>query len=117
MHEAKEGTNMMEVMVKRFDEAQAKIKTLKAENSALGTQILDAFEKATLKARYDILKEYKQGLLVDTKVNKEIELYEDALDETGASSSVPAPASTQHGPPNVEPPVYANPSEDREMRQ
>ncbi|GMN43969.1 hypothetical protein TIFTF001_013174 [Ficus carica] len=63
-------TDMMKVMVDKFDEAQAKIKSLEADNSSLAAQILDAFEKATLKARYDILKEYKQGLLVDTEVDK-----------------------------------------------
>ncbi|GMN60222.1 hypothetical protein TIFTF001_029325 [Ficus carica] len=51
---AKEGTDMMKVMVDRFDEAQAKIKTLEADNFALITQIVDAYEKATLKARYDL---------------------------------------------------------------
>lgn len=63
---ANEGAEMMKVMVDRFDEALAKIKTLKellkekeADNSMLVTQIVDAYEKATLKARDDILKEYK----------------------------------------------------------
>ncbi|GMN51818.1 hypothetical protein TIFTF001_020976 [Ficus carica] len=70
------------------------------------------------RARYEILNEYKQGLFVDAEVDEEIELYEeDTLDETGASSSVPAPALTQPGPLDVEPPVHANPLEDRETRQ
>ncbi|GMN21319.1 hypothetical protein TIFTF001_043294 [Ficus carica] len=113
---SKQMTDMMKVMVDKFDEAQAKIKSLEADNSSLAAQILDAFEKATLKARHDILKEYKQGLLVDAEVDEEIELYEeDNPDETRASSSVPASASTQPGPPDVEPPVHANPFKDREM--
>ncbi|GMN62685.1 hypothetical protein TIFTF001_031767 [Ficus carica] len=55
----KEGTNMIKVMVDRFNEVQAKIQTLEADNSALVAQIVDAYEKATLKAPYDFLKEYK----------------------------------------------------------
>ena len=50
---------MMKVMVERFDEAQVKIATLETDNSALVAQIIDAYERATLKARYDMLKEYK----------------------------------------------------------
>ncbi|GMN74526.1 hypothetical protein TIFTF001_052394, partial [Ficus carica] len=57
MDVAREGTAAMETLVKRFDEGQEKIKSLEAENAALATQIMDAFEKATLKARYDILKD------------------------------------------------------------
>ena len=121
---AKEGSDMMKIMVDRYDEAQAKIKTLEAEkstlvadNSALDTQIMEAFEKATLKARYDLLKEYKQGLLVDVDVDEEIELYEDTLDEARASSSVLAATSKEHGSPNVEPPVLISPSEDHETRK
>ncbi|GMN27509.1 hypothetical protein TIFTF001_044133 [Ficus carica] len=63
MDVAREGTSAMETLVKRFDEAQAKIKSLEVENAALATQIMDAFENATFKARYDILKDYKAGLL------------------------------------------------------
>ncbi|GMN69678.1 hypothetical protein TIFTF001_038725 [Ficus carica] len=99
MHKAKEGSDMMEVMVKSFDEAHAKIKSLEAENAALATQILDSFEKATIKARYDLLKEYKQGLFVEAEIDKEIELYED---EASCSSSAPAdeiaPVSNDQGP-------------------
>ncbi|GMN36613.1 hypothetical protein TIFTF001_042474 [Ficus carica] len=116
MHEAKEDSDMMEVMVKRFDEAQAKIKSLEAENAALATQILDAFEKATIKARYDLLKEFKQGLFVEAEIDEEIELYGD---EPPADEIVPA--LNGQGPskdePPVEPPVDANRSEDRETRQ
>ncbi|GMN75008.1 hypothetical protein TIFTF001_052505, partial [Ficus carica] len=49
MDVAREGTSAMETLVKRFDEGQARIKSLEAENAALATQIMDAFEKATLK--------------------------------------------------------------------
>ena len=56
---SKEMTDTMKVMVDKFDEAQAKIKSLEANNSVLAAQILDAYEKATLKARYNLLKEYK----------------------------------------------------------
>ncbi|GMN69986.1 hypothetical protein TIFTF001_039033 [Ficus carica] len=113
MHEAKEGSDIIEVM------------------------ILDAFEKATIKARYDLLKEYKQGLFIEAEIDEVIELYED---EAGYSSSAPAdeitPASNDHGPSGDEPfaeeimlasngqgpskdepPVDANPSEDRETRE
>ncbi|GMN70115.1 hypothetical protein TIFTF001_039159 [Ficus carica] len=137
MHEAKEGSDMMEVMVKRFDEAQAKIKSLEIENAALATQILDAFKKATIKARYDLLKKYKQVLFVEAEIDEEIELYKD---EVGCSSSAltdeialasndhgpsgdepPAdeivPTSNDQGPSKVKPPVDANPSEDRETRE
>ncbi|GMN66446.1 hypothetical protein TIFTF001_035532 [Ficus carica] len=55
-----------------------------------GLKILDAFEKATLKARYDFLKEYKQGLFVEAEVDEEIELYEESPDEAGCSSAAPA---------------------------
>ena len=125
---AEEGSDIMKIMVDRYDEAQAKIKTLEAEksalvadNSTLVAQIMDAFEKATLKAQYDLLKEYKQGLLVDADVDEEIELYEDTLDDAGCSSSTPAegvmPTSNEQGPISTEPPVDVNPSEDREMRK
>ncbi|GMN28784.1 hypothetical protein TIFTF001_041223 [Ficus carica] len=116
---SKEMTDMVKVMVDRFDEAQAKIKSLEVDNSALVVQIVDAYEKATLKARYDFLKEYKQGLLVDAEVDDEIELYEDTLDEAGCSSSAPAdvamPTSNEQEPNGVEP--STNPLEDRETRQ
>ncbi|GMN47448.1 hypothetical protein TIFTF001_016627 [Ficus carica] len=112
---------MMKVMVDRFDEAQAKTQTLEADNSALIAQIVDAYEKATLKARYDLLKEYKQGLLVVTDVDDKIELYEDTLDEAGCSSSAPTdvavPTSNEQEPIGVELPANDNLSEDRETRQ
>ncbi|GMN59016.1 hypothetical protein TIFTF001_028107 [Ficus carica] len=118
---SKEITYMMKVMVDRFDEAQAKIKSLEAENSLLVAQIVNAYKKAILKARYDLLKEYKQGLLVDAEVDDEIELYEDTLDEAGCSSSAPAdvtvPASNKQEPSGVEPPINVDLSEDREKQQ
>ena len=128
MQSAKEGSDMMKIMVDRYDEAQAKIRTLEAEKSTLEAdrssliiQIKDAFEKATLKARYDLLKEYKQGLLVDAEVDEEIELYEEGPDEAGCSSTAPAegvmPALDEQEPIIAEPPVIAAPSEDREMRK
>ncbi|GMN47593.1 hypothetical protein TIFTF001_016757 [Ficus carica] len=123
----KEGTDMMKVMVDRYDEATVKIKTLEeslqqkeADNSVLA-RIIDAYERATLKARYDLLKEYKQGLLVDADVEEEIELYEDSLAEAGASSSAPVdvdvPVLNEPEPAEVEPPSNVDPLEDRETRQ
>ncbi|GMN65303.1 hypothetical protein TIFTF001_034360 [Ficus carica] len=118
MDVAREGTSAMETLVMRFDEGQAKIKSLEAENAVLATQIMDAFEKATFKARYDILKDYKAGLLDETQINEEIEMFEeDYLDEVRSLLSVPASAPTEAEPANVEPPVQANPSEDREARE
>ncbi|GMN62728.1 hypothetical protein TIFTF001_031812 [Ficus carica] len=90
MHELREGAAMMETMVKRFDDAQGKIKSLEADNAVLATQIMDAFEKVTIKARYDLLVQYKQGLFDEAEIDKEIKLYKD---EFGCSSSAPAPAS------------------------
>ncbi|GMN46179.1 hypothetical protein TIFTF001_015363 [Ficus carica] len=80
----KEGTDMMKVMV----------------------------DRATLKAQYYLLKEYKQGLLVDADVEEEIELYEDSLAEVGGSSSAPvdvaAPTSNKPEPIDVEPLTMLN---------
>ena len=76
----------MKVMVDRYNEATTKIKTLEellkqkeADNSMLVARIVDAYERTTLKTRYDLLKEYKKGLLVDADVEEEIELFEDPL--------------------------------------
>ncbi|GMN54938.1 hypothetical protein TIFTF001_024056 [Ficus carica] len=114
---SKEMTGMMKVMVKRFDEAQGRIKSLEADNSTLVAKIVDAYGKVTLKTRYDLLKEYKQGLIVDADVDDEIELYED---QAGYSSSAPAdiivPALNEQGLSGVEPPVNADPSEDCETQ-
>ncbi|GMN26889.1 hypothetical protein TIFTF001_040928 [Ficus carica] len=99
---------------------QAKIKTLEDDNSALVTQIVDAYEKATLKAHYDLLKEYKQGLLVDADVEEEIELYEDSPAEAEESSSAPADVSapTLNEPkPVSEPQSNVDPLEYFEKQQ
>ncbi|GMN29173.1 hypothetical protein TIFTF001_044325 [Ficus carica] len=118
MDVAREGTSAMETLVKRFDEGQARIKSLEAENAALATQIMDAFEKATLKARYDILKDYKAGLLDEVQIDEEIEMFEeDYPDEARNLSAVPASVPVEAGNANVEPPVPADPSEDREARE
>ncbi|GMN66686.1 hypothetical protein TIFTF001_035746 [Ficus carica] len=118
MDVAREGTSAMETLVKRIDEGQAKIKSLEVENAALATQIMDAFEKATFKARYDILKDYQAGLLDEAQIDEEIEMFEeDYPEEVRSLSSVPASAPTEAEPSNVEPPAQANPSEDREMRE
>ena len=118
MHEAKEGTSMMEVMVNRFDEAQAKIKSLEAEKAVLATQILDAFERATIKARYDLLKQYKQGLFVDAEIEEELDLWKDEFE---GPSSAPAtsiePTSQDTGEKGAEPPAHGDLLEDREQRQ
>ncbi|GMN49593.1 hypothetical protein TIFTF001_018752 [Ficus carica] len=94
--EPREGTSAMETLVKRFDEGQERIKSLEAENAALATQIMDAFEKAILKARYDILKDYKAGLLNEVQIDEEIEMFEeDYPDEARSLSTVPASASAE----------------------
>ena len=116
---SKEMSDMMRVMVDKYNEAQAKIRSLEADNSALAAQILDAFEKATLKARFDILKDYKKGLLVEAEVDEEIELYEDMFDEVGCSSAAPAgvtePASNVE-PTGIDPPAAVDP-EERETQE
>ncbi|GMN72161.1 hypothetical protein TIFTF001_052801 [Ficus carica] len=118
MDVAREGTSAMETLVKRLDEGQARIKSLEAENAALATQIMDAFEKATLKARYDILKDYKAGLLDEVQIDEEIEMFEeDYPDEVRNLSAVPASVPAEAENMNVEPPVPADPSEDREARE
>ncbi|GMN27825.1 hypothetical protein TIFTF001_044164 [Ficus carica] len=118
MDVVREGTSAMETLVKRFDEGQARIKSLEAENAALATQIMDEFEKATLKARYDILKDYKAGLLDEVQIDEEIEMFEeDYPDEVRNLSAVPASVPAEAENMNVEPPVPADPSEDREARE
>ncbi|GMN58220.1 hypothetical protein TIFTF001_027323 [Ficus carica] len=94
MHEAKEGTSMMEVM------------------------ILDAFEKATIKAHYDLLKQYKQGLFADAEIEEELDLWKDEFE---GPSSAPAitiePTSNDTGKSGVEPPTHEELFEDREQWQ
>ncbi|GMN64825.1 hypothetical protein TIFTF001_033886 [Ficus carica] len=60
MDVAREGTSAIEALVKKFDQGQDRIRSLEAENAALAAQIMDAFKKATFKARYDILKDYRE---------------------------------------------------------
>ena len=69
---AKKGADMMKTMVGRFDKAKAKIEALEemvkqkdADNLVLVTPIVCEYERATLKACYELLKEYKKGLIVD----------------------------------------------------
>ena len=118
----------MKVMIDRYNEVTIKIKTLKeslkhkeADNSVLIARIVDAYERATFKAHYDILKEYKKGLLVDADVEEEIELFEDSLAEAGDSSSAPvaatAPTSNEPEPVPVKPPSNVDPSEGHETQQ
>ena len=114
---AKEGTSAMETLAKSYNEAQARIKALEAENAAFATQITDAFEKATVKARYDILKDYKAGLLDDTQVNEEIEMFEEDYPEEARSLSAPASVPIETEPANVDQPAGANPSETPDVHQ
>ncbi|GMN60217.1 hypothetical protein TIFTF001_029310 [Ficus carica] len=118
MDVAREGTSAMDALVRRFEENQDKVKSLEAENAALASQIMNAFEKATFKARYDILKDYKAGLLDETQIDEEIEMFEeDYPEEVRSLSSVPSLATTEAEPANLEPPAQANPSEVRETRK
>ncbi|GMN65493.1 hypothetical protein TIFTF001_034572 [Ficus carica] len=50
MDVAREGTSAMETLVKRFDEGQARIKSLEAENAALATQIIKLDSSTKLKS-------------------------------------------------------------------
>ncbi|GMN33998.1 hypothetical protein TIFTF001_041984 [Ficus carica] len=118
MDVAREGTSAMDALVRRFEESQEKFKSLEAENAALASQIMNAFEKATFKARYNILKDYKAGFLDEAQIDEEIEMFEeDYPEEVRSLSSVPALAPTEAEPSNVEPPAQANPSEVRETRE
>ncbi|GMN21737.1 hypothetical protein TIFTF001_043380 [Ficus carica] len=118
MDVAREGTSAMDALVRRFEENQERVKSLEAENAALASQIMNAFEKATIKARYDILKDYKAGLLDEAQIDEEIEMFEeDYPEEVRSLLSVPALVPTEIEPSNVEPPAQANPSEDCETRE
>ena len=123
LHEAKEGSDMMKVIVERYNEATAKISSLEAdntrlvaENAKLVADIVNEYSRATLKARYDLLKEYKQGLLVDADIDEEIELYEESQEES-APTDKPVPATNNEEPVFVEPPATVDPLEDRETRE
>ena len=90
----KEGAEMMKAMVERFDKAKAEndalresIKQKDEDIVGLVTQIMGEYQKTTLKAHYKLLKEYKQGLLVDVDVIDEIELYEESLAEVESLTS------------------------------
>ena len=125
---------MMKTMVSKFDKAKAKIEALEemvkqkdTNNQVLITRIVGEYNRATLKARYELLKEYKQGLLIDAEVDEEIELFEESLAETGDSLSVPntsiesvaiaAPTASEPRPVAVEPPTYVNPPDGLEVQQ
>ncbi|GMN64740.1 hypothetical protein TIFTF001_033803 [Ficus carica] len=93
---------LMKIMVSRFDKAKVKIEALeesvkqkKADNSILVARIFGEYERATLKARYELLNEYKQHLLVDAKVDEEIELFEESAAEAGDPSSAPSTSIDQ----------------------
>ncbi|GMN59514.1 hypothetical protein TIFTF001_028615 [Ficus carica] len=58
-----------------------------AELAGPAADVVGEYDKATLKARYELLKEYKQGLLIKGDVDEEIELYKESLAEAEASSS------------------------------
>ncbi|GMN71569.1 hypothetical protein TIFTF001_054118 [Ficus carica] len=93
---AKKGAEMMKSMVDRFDKATAEndalresIEQKEGDIAGLITRTVGEYEKATFKARYELLKEYKQGLLVDVDAAEEIELNKKSLAEAEASTSAP----------------------------
>lgn len=51
--------------------------------------MVDKYKKASLKACYELLKEYKEGLHTEWDVDGEIELYEECLIDGEAFVSVP----------------------------
>ena len=65
------------------------VKQKDADITGLVAHVVGEYKMATLKARYELLKEYKQGLLIDTDVEEEIELYEEATAEARAPTSTP----------------------------
>lgn len=75
-----------------------------AEITGLIARVVDEYSKATIKARYELLKKYKQGLLVERDIDEEIKLYEESLIE--------AEAYTSAAKLNVEPlaPVVSEPT-------
>ena len=99
---------MMKIKVDRFDKVKAEndalrqsLKQKDEDIAGIITHIVGEYEKATLKARYKILKEYKQGLLVDANVVEEIKLYEESFAKAKASTS--APRMTIEPPSSVVP--------------
>ena len=126
---AKEGTEMAKVIVDRYNEAQARIRALESDKASLEAQnatlvtekaslvekIEDAYERATVKARYDLLKEYKHGLLVEAEIDEEIEVYE-LLDDnppTQASGEIEPPAQVNS---EVELSIKETSPKDRNVR-
>ncbi|GMN66528.1 hypothetical protein TIFTF001_035597 [Ficus carica] len=92
-----------------------------AKEGADMMKIMDG--RATLKASYELLKEYKQGILVDAEVDEEIELFEESITEPRDPSSAPimsikkvdkvAPAiASDLMPLAVEPPTSDDPKDD-----
>ena len=51
--------------------------------------MVDDYEKVTLKACSELLKEYKEGFHTEWDVDGEIELYEESFADGKASASVP----------------------------
>ncbi|GMN32144.1 hypothetical protein TIFTF001_041684 [Ficus carica] len=88
MDVAREGTSAMEILVKIFDEGQARIKSL------------------------------EEGLLDEAQIDEEIEMFEEDYPEEARSlSAAPTSVLAEAENANVEPPVPANPSEDRDARE
>ncbi|GMN61291.1 hypothetical protein TIFTF001_030442 [Ficus carica] len=102
LNEGKEGAEMMKAMVNKFDEAKAKNEALKetvkqkdVDILRLVTRIVGEYERATLKAHYELLKEYRRGLLVNADVDEEIELFEESTAEVGDPPSAPSSSIEQ----------------------
>ena len=126
---AKDGAEMAKVIVDRYDEAQARIRALESdkaslevknttlvnEKASLVTKIEDAYERATVKARYDLLKDYKQGLLVEAEIDEEIEVYEllDDKPPVQTTEEIEPPAQVN---PEVDPSIMETSPEDRNVR-
>ncbi|GMN58295.1 hypothetical protein TIFTF001_027390 [Ficus carica] len=56
------------------DALKETVKKNDVDIAGLVAHMIDEYSKATLKACYELLNEYKQGLLVEGDVDKEIEL-------------------------------------------
>ncbi|GMN49580.1 hypothetical protein TIFTF001_018746 [Ficus carica] len=110
----KEEVEMIKSMVDRFDKVKAEncalresIKQKDEDIVGLVTRIVGKYEKATLKAHYELLKEYKQGLLVDADIAEKIELYKESIAKAEALTSAPNT--------NVEPPTAVIPASTDEI--
>ncbi|GMN35831.1 hypothetical protein TIFTF001_042295 [Ficus carica] len=65
-----------------------------------------------------LVKRFDEGLLDEAQIDEEIEMFEeDYPDEARSLSAVPASVPAEAENANVEPPVPADPSEDREARK